>query len=674
MLPNNMTPNSKIYVGTVSHTRIAPTKHQFQYPVYFYAFDLAELPELDEQCRFFGYNRFQPISIRAEDYFGPTRDPLFDKAKAFIQQHNPPAYDITRIELVTSARYFNYVFNPVSFFYCYRADQSLACILAYVNNTFGESHIYALNNPLQSKNGNFTRYQMDKDFYVSPFFDLEGHYDFHFAPLTDKLDIHISLIKQNKPVFTAQLTGDAQPLSSSNLLKTIGRYPITASTTMPRILWEAGKLYFQRRLPMYKKPIATSDYTIQVAPPTAFQKWCMNQSKRLADTIKFGHVKLILPDQSEMIVGNPDLAPQHRIWVRDYNFFSRVVTGFDIGLGESFMEGEWDTDDLTGLLAFFIRNFDHLGSGPAFVTALPMAYHRWMHNRRKNSEMGSKKNIQAHYDLSNQMYQQFLDETMTYSAAVFDTPEQDLAEAQRNKLRKIIEKARIEPHHHILEIGSGWGSFSIEAAQQTGCRVTTVTISAAQYKLAKERIEAAGLSDQIEIKLCDYRKLEGQFDRLVSIEMIEAVGHNFFPEYFKTCERLLKPNGIMVIQAITFPDKTYHSYRKSFDWIRKHIFPGGHLPSLNAMSDALTQHTQLQIENVENIGPHYAVTLARWRQRFLEAEANVRTLGFDEEFCRKWVYYFSSCEAAFATHFLGNLQLVITRTLNSDFDLWPNEG
>lgn len=675
--------NSKIYVGDVNHTRITPVRHSFGYPVYYYAFDLSELPHLDKSCALFGYNRVRPVSLFSKDYFEPTDTPLLDKTKTFIDTYAPTVGDISSIQLVTAARYFNYVFNPVSFFYCYNNNQSLQCILAYVNNTFGESHIYVLDNPLRNGdphkedlrgNPTFTRYQIAKDFHVSPFFDRTGNYDFHFKPPADTLDVHIALVKDKKTVFTAQLKGQAQPFSCTNLLKVMGRYPLTALLTMPQILWEAGKLYFKRRLPVYKKPIATSDFTIRTAPATGFQRWCMNQIIAFSKQLKLGSIELILPDQSRTILGAPQATPRHQIVVRDYRFFSRVLLSGDIGLGESYTNGEWDTDDIPGLVSLFIKNIDSLGQQRFSLSFFTGLYHRFLHRQRKNSVTGSQKNIQTHYDLSNQMYRQFLDETMTYSAAVFQSPEQSLAEAQRNKLQKIIQKARIKSDHHVLEIGSGWGSFAIEAVRQTGCRVTSITISEAQFQLAQERIAQAGLDDKIELKLCDYRSLEGQYDRLVSIEMIEAVGHDYLPEYFKTCQRLLKPNGIMVLQAIIIPDQRYKRYRKDFDWIRKHIFPGGHLPSLQAISNVLTNHTQFVIEDLENIGPHYALTLAQWRQRFLKAEQNIRALGFDQEFCRKWLFYFGFCEAAFSTRYLNDLQLVLTQPRNPDLALWSDDA
>jgi cyclopropane-fatty-acyl-phospholipid synthase len=663
--------NSKIYVGTVSHTRTWPTVHSFTYPLYTYAFDLAELPALAGTASLFGYNRLKPVSLYDKDYFDSRPEPLINKVRHFLAKHVADADDVTRIDLVTGARYFNYIFNPVSFFYCYAAGGTIKYILAYVNNTFSETHIYLLKNPLSRQNSSFTRFQVDKNFHVSPFFDRDGTYDFHFAPLGDKLDIHIRLVKSGKTVFNARLAGVAQPFTTKKLLQTIGRYPFSALLTMPRIVWEAGKLYFHRRLSVYKKPVASSEFTIRRPSITYTQKVAMKLVFAVARHIKYGSLEIVLPDRSNVFFGDKTAKPHHRIYVHDYAFFTRLVTGNDVGLGESFMAEEWDTDDLPGLLAMLFQNtmmFEN--SRFTMTTYLKRIFHRWLYRQPKNNVSGSRKNIQAHYDLSNQMYQLFLDETMTYSAAYFTSPDEPLADAQRNKLQRIIKKARIEAHHHVLEIGSGWGSFAIEAVRQTGCRVTTVTISDAQYKLAKERIAEAGLEDKIEIRLCDYRKLTGQYDRIVSIEMIEAVGHEYLPQYFKTVDRLLKQDGLFVLQSITIPDQEYERYRHDTDWIRKHIFPGGHLPSVEKISSIITEHTNFVIDHLENIGLHYAVTLARWREQFLQNESAIRALGFDQVFCRKWLFYFAYCEAGFGLNHLGDIQVVLTRPRNPSLALW----
>lgn len=283
---------------------------------------------------------------------------------------------------------------------------------------------------------------------------------------------------------------------------------------------------------------------------------------------------------------------------------------------------------------------------------------------RANNVATAQQNIHEHYDLSNEMFETFLDPTMMYSCAVFENPGDSLQTAQVAKLHKIIREADIKSTDHVLEIGSGWGSFAIEAVRKTGCRVTTVTISEEQFALAQRRINEAGLQDRIDLKFLDYRKIEGKFDKVVSIEMIEAVGHEYLPEYFATIDKCLKPDGIAYIQAITYPDSRYEQYRRGCDFIQKYIFPGGLCPSVTAMANAMTNSSSLQIEHLDNIGIHYAQTLRLWRQNFLANESKIRQLGFNDAFVRRWLYYFSYCEAGFETKALGTLHLLLSRPGN----------
>jgi len=250
----------------------------------------------------------------------------------------------------------------------------------------------------------------------------------------------------------------------------------------------------------------------------------------------------------------------------------------------------------------------------------------------------------------------------------YRTEEDTLEQAQRNKLQAILRKARIRAGDHVLEIGCGWGAFALEAARETGCRVTGITISREQYELARRRVAEAGLQDRVTILLRDYRHVDGVFDRIVSIEMLEAVGHRYFGEFFQCCEKLLKADGIAVLQTITVPDHRYDEYRKGSDWIQKHIFPGGHLPSLGALCDAMARSSRLVVEHLENIGIHYARTLREWRHRFEKNLDGVAQLGFDRTFQRKWLYYLAFCEAAFETRSLGNLQMVLSRPHNANLD------
>jgi cyclopropane-fatty-acyl-phospholipid synthase len=652
--------NATIYVGQISHTRIAPLKHKFQYPAYYYAFDLASLKQLDENCSMFGHNRFRPISLHDKDYLIGEGD-LFSKANTFLRRQAPDSVKIKRITLVTAARYFNYVFNPVSFFYCYDQQDQLRHIIVQVTNTFKETHIYLLTDPLDTASSSFLRFRADKEFHVSPMFDREGHYDFSFLPLDDSLDVRMQLVKQDGPAFSAQLRGKARAFSTKNILRTIIQFPLTSVLTMPRIVWQAARLHYQRRLPVYDKPIPASSMTIRKAPATLLQRWCMKQVLYTFEKLENGCLILHLPDGSQREFGNPQKGPTYCVEVKDYKLFTRAVFSGDIGLGESYMAGEWDVDDLVGLTKLFISDVSNVERRAATLEFLKKHYHRYQYRRSKNSVEGSRKNIAAHYDLSNDFYKTFLDETMMYSCAVYDSPSQSLSEAQRNKMQRIIEKADIQSHHHVLELGSGWGGFAIEVAREIGCRVTTVTISKAQFELAKQRIEDAGLEDKIDLLLSDYRQLEGQYDRIVSIEMLEAVGKEYLPTFFRKCEQLLKPHGKAVIQTISVPDHVYDLYSKSYDWIQKHIFPGGHLPSLNALSNVITKHTKLHMDHAENIGPHYAPTLCAWRRNFLKAWGQIQPMGFDEVFKRKWNFYLASCEAGFATQYLSNHQFVLRK-------------
>ena len=259
--------------------------------------------------------------------------------------------------------------------------------------------------------------------------------------------------------------------------------------------------------------------------------------------------------------------------IRDNTFFPRVVMGGDVGLGEAFVEGLWDSPDVPALFSLLIRNREHLAEGGFLVTALSRTSDRIRHLLRDNTVRGSSRNIREHYDLGNDFYRIFLDSTMTYSCAIYRMQRESLEEAQRNKQRAMIEKLRLSPNDHILEIGCGWGGFAIEAARQTDCRITGITISPAQKAWAEERIRQEGLEDKIDICLADYREIKGRFDRIVSIEMLEAVGHRWLKPFFRRCDALLKPGGIMALQTITIPCERYDSHRHGTDWIRKHIFP-----------------------------------------------------------------------------------------------------
>jgi cyclopropane-fatty-acyl-phospholipid synthase len=347
--------------------------------------------------------------------------------------------------------------------------------------------------------------------------------------------------------------------------------------------------------------------------------------------------------------------------VQHPDFYRRVAFGGTIGAGETYMDALWSCSDLSALVQIMVRNQgaqQSLESGLAKVTA-PLQ--RLLHRLNDNTHRGSRKNIAAHYDLGNDFYQLFLDPTMAYSCGIFERADSSLEEASLAKFDRICRKLGLTADMTVLEIGTGWGGFAIHAAQHYGCHVTTTTISQQQHDLAAERIATAGVGSLITLLKQDYRDLTGQFDRLVSIEMIEAVGHRHLPTYFRVCAERLKPDGAALIQAITMPDHLYDRYLDCPDFINRYIFPGSCCPSLHAMSDAVARSTDLRLNHLEDLSPHYARTLQSWRSAFHDKLTRVREMGFDERFIRMWDYYLSYCEGAFAERFTGVQQLLFSK-------------
>ena len=388
---------------------------------------------------------------------------------------------------------------------------------------------------------------------------------------------------------------------------------------------------------------------------------------RRLEAIERGRLELRTPDGAVHGFGDPEGSPRTTIRVSDARAFLRILLEGETGAGIAYMKAEWETEDLVSAIRVVIENRRALGGGTRAARLLGSLAHRM----RRNTVHGSRRNIARHYDLGNEFFNLFLDPTMTYSAAVFASEDDTLQAAQLNKYRRLAEKARVRADHHVLEIGCGWGGFAEFAAREIGCRVTGLTISRRQAEYAKARIRAAGLDDRVRIERTDYRNAVGTFDRIVSIEMLEAVGHENLATWFAACDRLLGPGGTAAVQVITIPDQRYAEYRRGSDFIRRYIFPGGHLPSLGAIARALESHTTLGIESVENIATHYAETLRRWRGSLVERRRDVLDMGFDAEFFRRWEYYLAYCEAAFASRILSDLQIVLARPGTGDLGTGP---
>lgn len=346
--------------------------------------------------------------------------------------------------------------------------------------------------------------------------------------------------------------------------------------------------------------------------------------------------------------------------VRHPHVYGDLALGGPIAAGETYINGHWTTNDLTALLRIALRNQDvffKVATGPAKLVAWG---HRLWHWRHRNTVAGSKCNIAAHYDLGNDFYQLFLDPTMMYSSAIFPTSSSTLEEASVAKLDIIGHKLQLRPTDHLLEIGTGWGGLALHVAKRFGCRVTTTTISQQQYQLAQARVRAAGLSDRVQVLCQDYRHLTGQFDKIVSVEMIEAVGHEYLDTFFQRCRQLLRPDGMLLLQAITMNDAGYNHYRRHVDFIQRYIFPGGCLPSIGALSAAVARTTDLRWSHMEDFGLHYARTLQYWRERLAQQADQALALGYSADFLRMFAYYFSYCEAGFLERHIHLHHILLT--------------
>jgi cyclopropane-fatty-acyl-phospholipid synthase len=385
-------------------------------------------------------------------------------------------------------------------------------------------------------------------------------------------------------------------------------------------------------------------------------------------TIKEGDTQLSFGKQTH------DLPLEAKVTVHHPRFYSSVLFGGSVGAAEAYMAGYWSAEDLTTLVRIIVLNEDLLMGMEKGWSRLKAPFYKFFHSLHKGSREGSRVNIAAHYDLGNDFYALFLDETLTYSCGIFEREESTLKDASIAKYDRICRKLALSPGDHVLEIGTGWGGFAIYAAQNYGCHITTTTISQQQHDLAKERIEKAGLSDQITLLFKDYRDLEGKYDKAVSIEMIEAVGHHYFDAFFRCCSERLKEDGLMLIQAITIADRLFERHKKEVDFIKRYIFPGSCIPSIAAMAHSIARVTDMRIFHLEDITPHYARTLRTWRRRFFENIEKVRQLGFGDTFIRMWEYYLCYCEGAFMERYLGDVQMLLTKPLCRKAPILPSIG
>lgn len=399
--------------------------------------------------------------------------------------------------------------------------------------------------------------------------------------------------------------------------------------------------------------------------PGLYQGLVMQAFRKMTN----GCLHVTLPSGEVEVIGQASAEPAARIDIKSPAFFQKSVLFGDIGFGESYVDGDWETDSVKRVIAWAIANLENspgMSGSRARAIALNLlqGYNRLLHLLRPNSVHLSRRNIAEHYDLGNDFYRLWLDPTMTYSSARFTRPGQSLEEAQVDKYENLCRQLLLQPGEHLLEIGTGWGAMACHAAKNHGCRVTSVTISAEQFKYASARVIREGLQDQVEIRLQDYRDIQGTYDKVVSIEMMEALGDRYLATYFAKIHEVLKPAGLVALQYITVPDCRHAELRRGVDFIQKHIFPGSLLLSVGRVNETVARTSDLFLHHLEDLGSSYAHTLHVWWQNFHARLAEVRALGFDSRFIRKWNYYLQYCEAAFASRNISVVQAIYTRPNN----------
>ena len=647
--------NSKIYTGHTTHTRYTPVKRFFKYHLNYLFIDLNEASALNQLPLFKWNSRFF-FSLHDHNYLVPGKAPIQTKLTHFMKK-NAPSIKYKTAYLLTSPTFFGINFNPVSFFYLLNDSDVIVAIIAEVHNTFKEKHLYLLTDPVAKQN--HLSFERIKKFHVSPFFKIEGKYCFLFSKKTAMIDISINYFKGKEHMFNANLKLKNQDLSPHAFFKMTFNFISTAMSTFPKIVLQAAKIKFLNGLTHFKNNGLNSKNSYSRRSPSLFSKLAIKLAHGYFQKLQVGSLLIHCPDGTDLTYGTPNSGPSASITVDDYRFFNQLILNSDIGFAESYIRQYWRTDSLESIFDVFIANKAILEITNPLIKVRRMI-HFVQHRLRKNSISKSKQNIYEHYDLGNDFFKLFLDENRVYSSAIFNSNASSLEDAQIDKLNKALQMADVQPHHRILEIGSGWGALAIHAVKTIGCHVTTVTISEKQYNHVKQLINQHHLDAKIEVKLMDYRLLTGKYDRIISIEMLESVGHEYLPVYFKKCHDLLHRNGKAMFQCIMIPDERYAAYKKSPDFIQKYIFPGGHLPSISSIKSAISS-ANLHWKHSSEITQHYVDTLRIWEQQFMSNKTNILSMGFDHSFINTWQYYFNYCSSAFKSNFIHNYQFTINK-------------
>ena len=645
-----------IYHTTITHDRQAPVRHSFEYRSYSWYVDLDELPSLPWWLRPFA--RFD-----AQDHLaGHPGQSLRDRVDAYLADHGA-VLPGGRITALLQARVLGYVFNPITVFWCHDREGELRHVIAEVHNTYGQRHAYLIppaNKPVP----------VAKKLHVSPFNRVSGHYQV-LAPRPDEhLDVVVSLDDGSKPAFVARLRGTHRPATLRHVTRMQIVSPLVPLLVALRVRIQGIALWL-RRVPVVPRSSAVGQKHSPTIDP---ERWpaiakvpsgpraaasAVVAKQLLSSVADRLPLRLTYPDGTSIGAGDA-AAPMLRINQPD-RLARRIGRHGLIGFGESYMAGEWESDDLTAVLTVLARDMATLVPSvlqrlrPIVLACQPISVNR--------SRSEDRRAVAAHYDLPSDLFSEFLDETMTYSSALFDhlpAAWPDLAGAQRRKIDRLLDAADVGPGSQVLEIGTGWGELAIRAAAR-GANVRSLSLSERQVRVARKRVAAAGLSDRVQVDLRDYRDVGGNYDAVISVEMIETIGYRAWPEYFRTIDELLLPNGRFAMQAITMPHDRMLASRQTHTWIQKYIFPAGLIPSTTAISEITARHTALRTVQTVSLRADYAETLRLWREQFLQRRRTLSHMGFDEVFSRMWELYLAYAEAGFRSGYLNVYQWTFSR-------------
>lgn len=651
---------SAVYRGTVRHRRKHPIQHAFTYDVGMLYLDLAELDAgVLEQAPLWSARRPRAIAgVRREDLLGDPATPLDEAVRSLVHERTG-ARPSGPIGVLTTPRTFGRVFNPVSFYFCFEHDgETLAAVVADVENTpWNERHAYVVR---AADHARVLDAELDKAFHVSPLMGMEQRYRWRLTAPGPTLSVHIESTStaDGRCTFDATLNLRREALTRSTLRRLLARFPLQSARTGALIYANALKLKLEGA-PYHAHPDTQASESLM--KPT---KTRTVLHRLLRHWVREGELTIVDAHGTTTVgtaLGQGATEPlRATVTIHDERAYGLLLKG-SLGLAEGYRDGWWDADDLVAIVRIAARNIHRGDAYRRRLRPLLAPMQNVTATVRRNTIDRSKRQISAHYDLGNDLYELMLDETMMYSSAVYPHADATLHEAQFHKLDRICDKLELGPDDHLLEIGTGWGGLAIHAARRSGCRVTTTTISAEQHALAVQRVREAGLEDRITVLLEDYRLLRGRYDKLVSIEMIEAVGWRDFPTFFRACGDLLEPDGVMLLQAITIDDRAYEVEKATSSFINQLIFPGGCLPSVREIQRCVGAFTALRTVQLEDITPHYVTTLAAWRERFEAAVASGAIDGerYDRRFQRIWSLYLAYCEGGFAERRIQDVQVLL---------------